>query len=301
MVEAYPVPTIGIMAAKALATGHKFLNFMAMGIFMAALAGHGPVAEFQRAAGPLLETDRCVAIPAGNSQMTPGELELRFLMIFQRKGGGHETFFRVAGFAFNAARRLGKLPLAVIPMAIAAQPVFDSLQRFSRLMALGASHGPVFSLQWEVGLAVVKIAGFDQVPAAGAVTFCAIFSQLAPVEIPVTVGTFGETNPPQFLVVGVLFKLVIHNSFVAFGAFYQTMFPGEAEAGFGMVELADVLPILHIMAFQTIFTILAAVLIPVAAEAALGQPQVGSFQLFFSAFEFAFADNISGSMAFGAL
>jgi len=86
MVEAHLIPTIGIVTANALSAGHKFLNFIAVRIFVTALARHGSVTEFQGTARSSAEADRRVAIPAGNGQVTAGEFELRFLMIFQRKG-----------------------------------------------------------------------------------------------------------------------------------------------------------------------------------------------------------------------
>ena len=176
-----------------------------------------------------------VAVNAGHRQMAPGECEGYLLVLRDGKRGRLEAGFRVALLAAVEVRRLGKLPLVDIFMAVRTECKFYLIDGIStrRDMAFCALQLCMFFTEWEARAVMVRILISRRFEAINNVTSLAApsilaFRKLSVVRVLMAVGAILKCDD----------RLEV-SGLVAGLARYLAVFAEQGILGLGVIEVAN--------------------------------------------------------------
>jgi hypothetical protein len=204
-------------------------------------------------------------------------------VLFDTEFRGFEALYRVAGGAFSTVCTLEELPLVLVFMAIHTPLEGDRLFEITSAVALQAIDRLVLAKQGIPGSGMIKalIEGGcrDPFPPASVVArLAALLSKAAMVRVGMAVGTLGKGQAN-------VSRLVARSRRVTFLARHLGVHTGQRIARSGVVELptltdAGNLPVVVVVALQTVLTQPALVLILVAGHAAVRNSQKSLVQVF---------------------
>ena len=176
-------------------------------------------------------------------------------------------------FAFAAAFPFGELAAMIILMAVRAERIFQSCQRFSGRMTFFAGHFRVTALELKRGLAMIEFSPALAAPPRRIMAAFTALLEFPVMNITMTVETAAVFYPGKLQIIRIVFAQIISDRVMALVTFDFDVLAGQREIGVLMIEFRRRFPAVHIMAFQAIRRRLTSMFVRMATRTGFRQPE----------------------------